>query len=109
MQACDEVSLVHEKMKNVKLGHLSFYGFIQCPVTNYEDYSLIELVEEFCEVVPCFFDSYDHLHLLFKHRFAQCDTAMVYLRTDFLCHPIAPVQAKIARIIHMYFINLPWR
>ena len=102
------LNTVHEKMKVVKIGHLGFYGFLQCDITNYENYTMMELVDEFCEEVPCFFYSYDHLHLLFKHRFEKCDEAMVCLRSDMLSYPPAPLQAKLARIIHTYFINLPW-
>ena len=106
--SADRVTTIHEKLQQVKIGHLSFYGFIHCDVSNYQDYTIPELVEEFCEEVPCFFMSYYHLHLLFTHRFEECDKAMVELRADFQSYPAAPLQAKIARIIHMYFINLPW-
>lgn len=104
----ERLSSVQEKMKVVLIGHLHFYGFIQCDITNYENYTMMELVEEFCSEVPCFFSSYYHLHLLFTHRFEQADKAMVYLRSDLLTPPEAPLQAKLARIIHTYFINLPW-
>jgi len=102
--------VVHEKMKSVKLGHLSFYGFLHqhCDISNYEEYSIIELMEEFCEIVPCFFYSYEHLHLLFKHRFHEVDKALLQLRADLLFPPSAPLQAKLACIIHMYYLSLPW-
>ena len=67
-----------------------------------------ELMEEFCDEVPVFFYSYDHLELLFKHRYAECDTLMVQLRTDLMLPPRAHLQAKLARIIHMYYLSLPW-
>ena len=107
-QIAERLHIVHEKMKVVHVGHLSFYGFIQCDVTNYERYTMPELVNEFCSEVPCFFMSYYHLHLLFKHRYDEANQAMFDLRTDLQLPPAARVQTKLARIIHMYFINLPW-
>ena len=65
-------------------------------------------MNEFCDVVPSFFESYDHLYLLFKYRFNEVDRAMVNLRTDLLSPPSGALQAKIARIIHMYYVSLPW-
>ena len=82
--------------------------FIQCDITNYEHYTMVEMVEEFCLEVPCFFKSYYHLHLLFKHRVNEADKAMFNLRTDLQLPPAAKVQTKLARIIHAYFVNLPW-
>ena len=69
---------------------------------------MIELMKEFCEEVPTFFSSYDHLYLLFKHRWTNCNRAMVQLQTDLLSPPAGRVQAKIARMIHSYFYGLPW-
>ena len=104
----ERLNNVHEKMKVILIGHLSFYGFIQCDITNYEHYTMVEMVEEFCLEVPCFFKSYYHLHLLFKHRVNEADKAMFNLRTDLQLPPAAKVQTKLARIIHAYFVNLPW-
>lgn len=101
-------SLLHDKVKYIKFKNLFFYGFIHCDITNYEEYNIIELVNEFCDVVPSFFVSYDHLYLLFKYRFNEVDRCMVNLRTDLLYPPSAQLQAKIARIIHMYFVGLAW-
>ena len=81
---------------------------MHCDMANYENYTIIEIINDFCEIVPSFFFSYDHLYLLFTHRYKECDKLMVRLRTDLMSYPPAPVQAKLARIIHMYFINLPW-
>ena len=104
----DQLSFLHSKVKYIKFKNLFFYGLIHCDITNYEEYNIIELVDEFCEVVPSFFVSYDHLYLLFKHRFNEVDRAMVSLRTDLLSPPSGQLQGKIARIIHMYFVNLRW-
>lgn len=95
-------------VKKVKLRDLKLYGYVQCDISNYEAYTMVELVDEFCSEVPCFFKSYDNLQLLFTHRFEKATKAMVWLRCDLLAHPVAPVQAKIARIIHQYFRGLPW-
>ena len=106
--SADRVNMIHEKWKELKIRDLFVYGFLHCDVSGYEKYTIPELVKQFCDVVPCFFTSYYHLHLLFTHRFRECDNLMVQLRSDLKCYPTAPVQVKIARIIHMYFINLPW-
>jgi len=108
LQSKTEMSFLHSKMKHIKFKDLFFYGFIHCDISNYEDYNIIELVQEFCDEVPTFFYSYDHLHLLFKHRFNEVNKAMVQLRADMLSYPAAPLQAKIARIIHMYYVALQW-
>ena len=97
-----------DKIGHVKLKHLRVYGFVHCDIGRYEEYSMIELVDEFCSEVPCFFNSYDHLNLLFTNRFHQCNEMMNRLRADFLEYPSAPLQVKITAIIHDYFSNLPW-
>mgnify|MGYP001289776386 CR=1 FL=1 len=97
-----------DEIGHVKLKHLRVYGFVHCDISRYEEYSMIELIDEFCSEVPCFFDSYGHLHSLFTNRFNECNQMMIRLRADFLEYPSGPVQAKIAVIIHDYFCNLPW-
>lgn len=97
-----------DKIKHIKLKHLKFYGYIHCDISRYEEYCMIALISEFLSEVPCFFDSYDHLHFLFTNRFNECDMRMIRLRSDLLEYPSAPLQAKLAAIIHDHFCNLPW-
>lgn len=104
----DRIFHLHDRVRNTRLKHLFFYGFIHCDISKYEEYTIIELIEEFCEEVPTFFKTYDDLYLLFTHRWENCDRAFVQLQTDLLSPPAGFLQAKIARIIHSYFRGLPW-
>ena len=97
-----------DKVRHVKLKHLKVYGYIQCDTSGYDEYTMIELVDEFCSEVPSFFVSYDHLELLFRERYRECGEMMNWLRRNFLAPPVAPLQAKLAAIIQNYFCNLPW-
>lgn len=97
-----------ELVREVKLYELKIHGYLQCDISNYDGYTMVELIDEFCSEVPCFFDSYDNLQVLFTHRYEKANRAMVILRSCFLEEPRAPVQAKLARIIHQYFRGLPW-
>lgn len=87
-------------LKNVKLKHLKFYGYFQCDISNYEEYTMIELVNEFCSEVPCFFNSYDHLECLLEFSSAQSMLGLTELSVTF---EDAPVQSKISLIIYEYF------
>ena len=107
-QCTEKIKGIHENIKNTTLRQLRFHGFMQCDITNYESYTIIELIREFCGVVPCFFYSYDHLYLLFTHRYKECNIMMERLQADLNIYPRAPLQAKLAKILHTYYINLPW-
>ena len=104
----DRVMFVHDKIRRIRIYHLKEYGIVQCDISNYENYTMQELVEEFCSVVPCFFRNYDELADNFEHNFKRCDSSMVQLRADLLTPPAARLQARLARIVHGYFIGLPW-
>ena len=99
---------VHKKIRRIRIYHLKKYGIIHCDISNYENYTMQGLVEEFCEVVPCFFRNYDELADKFEHNFKRSNADMVQLRADLLTPPAARLQARLAHIVHGYFIGLPW-
>ena len=99
---------VHKKIRRIRIFHLKKYGILHCDLYNYENYTMQELVEEFCSVVPCFFSSYDELAKKFEHNFKRSNASMVKLRADLLTPPAAQRQARLAHIVHGYFLGLPW-
>ena len=97
---------VHTRIRRIKLYHLKFYGLLHCDISNYENYTMDQLIDEFCSVVPCFFSSYNELAHQFTNNFKQCNTDMVQLCADLLLPPAAHIQAKLALILHEYFLGL---
>jgi hypothetical protein len=108
MSVDDRVVFIHEKIRQIRIFHLEKYGILHCDLSNYENYTMQELVEEFCSVVPCFFKSYDDLADKFENNFKWCNASMVQLRADLLTPPAATLQARLAHIVHGYFLGLPW-
>jgi hypothetical protein len=108
MSVDDRVVFIHNKIRQIRIFHLEKYGILHCDLSNYENYTMQELVEEFCSVVPCFFRNYDELADNFEHNFKRCNASMVQLRADLLTPPAATLQARLAHIVHGYFLGLPW-
>ena len=108
MSVEDRVAFIHNKIRQIRIFHLKKYGIIHCDLSNYENYTMQELVHEFCSVVPCFFRNYDELADKFEHNFKRCNASMVQLRADLLTPPAARLQARLAHIVHRYFLGLPW-
>lgn len=104
----ERIDHIHSKVREIKLHNLKFYGFLHCDITNYEHYTVIEVINDFCEVVPCFFRSYSDLNYYFTNQFEECNSAMIRLRVDLLLPPRAATQSQMVTIIHDYFISLPW-
>ena len=104
----DRVVYIHEKVRRIRIYHLKKYGILHCDLSNYENYTMHELVEEFCSVVPCFFRNYDELAYNFENNFKRSNANMVQLRADLLTPPAARLQARLAHIVHGYFLGLPW-
>tara|TARA_B110000858_G_C17756983_1_gene452622 strand:+ start:175 stop:507 length:333 start_codon:yes stop_codon:yes gene_type:complete len=108
MSVDDRVVFIHKKIRQIRIFHLKKYGMINCDISNYENYTMQELVNEFCSVVPCFFKSYDELADKFENHFKRSNSDMVQLCADLLTPPAAQQQAKLAHIVRGYFIGLPW-
>ena len=89
-----------------KIKTLADRGLIYCDITNYENYTMPELVEEFCQTIPAFFNSFKHLRVLYSIDRELTDHMMLELRADLLYPPAAPISHFIARIIHSFFINV---
>jgi len=103
-----DLNSAKQHITRIKIRHLKFYGYIQCDITGYEEYTPMELVGEFCEDIPTFFNSHDHLEGLYTDNYGEADRKMRELRDDLLSPPRAHVSAKLACIIHHYFHNLPY-
>ena len=108
MSVDERVVFIHDKIRQIRIFHLKKYGIIHCDISNYENYTMQQLVNEFCSVVPCFFRNYDELADIFEHNFKRCNASMVQLRADLLTPPAAQRQARLAHIVHGYFLGLPW-
>jgi len=90
----------------MKIKTLADRGLIFCDITNYEEYTMPELVNEFCTTLPVFFNSYKHLKVLYSKDRDLMDQLMIQLRADLLYPPTAHTSHFVARIIHSYFINV---
>ena len=88
-----------------KIKTLADRGLIYCDITDYEQYTMTELIDEFCEIIPAFFNSYKHLMQLYSKNRDLTDHMMLQLRADLLSPPTARTSHFVARIIHSYFIN----
>ena len=100
---------VIDRLKNVKIGLLITHGFLDVRAKYYENYSIKELVDEFAEVIPTFFKSFDHLLQQCKEEPETTSIQLMHLISDLLEPPTASCSVQIACIIHSFLHHLTWK
>ena len=98
-----KVAQFHKICSKAKLNILHSQKHIKFDISKYEEYSIIELVEEFCSVVPSFFNSYDELYMLFMENPPALLRKLEEQVVNFLTPPTGQYQAHTANIILQYF------
>jgi hypothetical protein len=100
---CVKVAQFHKLCAKAKLKILYLQKHIKFDFTKYEEYNIIEVIEEFCSVVPSFFNSYDELYRLFMQNPPALLRKLEEQVVNFLTPPIGQYQAHTANIILQYF------